>query len=157
MSAIKRHLEDVSESMGLGGEITPAVEAEVERRLRQIRRLTVRNDFHNTSYTLRLPRSLERVSLSSHQRRRCRRALCGIVECLCGGELGERGQQEADFEIEPTDTGRLWLVFRAPTRMVCQNKSEDFNHPNNWNGRTPRDGDALVFPLRTAGAEGGGS
>ncbi len=52
--------------------------------------ITLRNEYHNTSYTLRA--KLHR-DLSRSQVLRARKALCGIAGCQCGGNLGERGSQ----------------------------------------------------------------
>ena len=52
--------------------------------------VTLTNDFHYTQVTLRL--ELGRP-LSSHQIRRSRESLCGVDDCTCGGDLGQRGWQ----------------------------------------------------------------
>lgn len=51
--------------------------------------ITLTNDFHGTSVNLRVKGS----TLSIHQIRRARRALCGVENCTCGGVAGERGGQ----------------------------------------------------------------
>jgi hypothetical protein len=61
----------------------------------------MRNDFHNTSYTLR---SRFYLPLSVDQIHRCRKYLCGVKGCTCGGRIGERGQQDyvvrVGFDLE---------------------------------------------------------
>jgi len=66
--------------------------------------ITIRNDFHNSEY--RTQKSAEETCLiinTAPDRRSIqaerwvkvvRRSLCGIKDCVCGGELGERGIQE---------------------------------------------------------------
>jgi len=51
--------------------------------------LTLTNDFHNTSITLRLNNAF----LSTYQVKKARKALCGSAECLCSGVTGMRGKQ----------------------------------------------------------------
>jgi hypothetical protein len=53
-------------------------------------KVTLTNDFHGTSVTLCLPAS---GIMSKWQMQRARKLLCGIAECTCGGEVGERGRQ----------------------------------------------------------------
>lgn len=60
-------------------------------------KITILNDFHNSEYTLRVPALPAR--LSAGQVRRCRRALCCIPGCTCGGNLGERGSQEVEVYV----------------------------------------------------------
>lgn len=55
--------------------------------------ITIRNEYHNTEVRVRA--SIGEV-LTSGQVKRCRRALCGIDGCTCGGVLSERGQQHDD-------------------------------------------------------------
>jgi len=52
--------------------------------------ISVRNDFHGTSARLRAGIG---ETLTASQVNRCRRILCGIDGCTCGGALSERGQQ----------------------------------------------------------------
>ncbi len=51
-------------------------------------KITLTNNFHRTSINLVL-KPHNRLSL--RQVRRARTALCGMADCLCGGDLGERG------------------------------------------------------------------
>jgi len=55
--------------------------------------ITVRNEFHNSAARIRA--SIGDV-LTASQVRRCRRTLCGVEGCTCGGALSERGQQHDD-------------------------------------------------------------
>ena len=50
-------------------------------------KLTVRNTYHNTEAHVHAKAG----RLSGPQADRCRRKLCGIPTCTCGGYLGERG------------------------------------------------------------------
>ena len=52
------------------------------------------NDFHKTVVRLN---TTEGKALSQSQIRRARKELCGISDCCCGGDLGERGTQ--DYEV----------------------------------------------------------
>lgn len=65
---------------------------------RKMESITLRNKFHNTSYTLQ---AKLRRELSRSQVLRARKALCGIAGCQCGGNLGERGSQ-MPYEIVAT-------------------------------------------------------
>lgn len=61
---------------------------------------TLTNNFHNTEYTTRLPKSrLDYIRMTSHHgldsadksfARRARKALCGSDTCTCSGTMGER-------------------------------------------------------------------
>jgi hypothetical protein len=55
--------------------------------------ITVRNEFHDT--TARIRASIG-DTLTPSQVKRCRRTLCGVEGCTCGGALSERGQQHDD-------------------------------------------------------------
>lgn len=56
--------------------------------------ITLSNDFHNTAVTVRVPIDEEYpIQLSKSQTRRIENALCGMIECECGGV---RGPQEDD-------------------------------------------------------------
>ena len=50
-------------------------------------KITLTNNFHDTAINL----VVRGAQLSLHQVRRARRALCGMADCQCGGDLGERG------------------------------------------------------------------
>ena len=52
--------------------------------------ITIRNDFHGTAARLRASIG---DTLTPSQVKRCRKALCGIEGCTCGGALSERGPQ----------------------------------------------------------------
>ena len=55
--------------------------------------VTIRNDFHNTSARVNPDRPLSAATVS-----RVRRELCGMADCSCGGQVGERGPQECDID-----------------------------------------------------------
>lgn len=67
---------------------------------------TITNNFHGTQYRTRMsPAEIRRIMDTNPDNRdtadrrfvrRCRRALCGMTDCTCGGELGERGPQGYD-------------------------------------------------------------
>lgn len=58
--------------------------------------ITITNDFHNKQVTLRANIG---DTLTQAQVSRARAKLCGHQGCLCGGEAGQRGQQDG-FELE---------------------------------------------------------
>lgn len=66
--------------------------------------ITVYNDFHNTSVSLRADIGAE---LTASQIRRARKELCGQDGCRCGGPLGERGPQEGFWVESDGETVRL--------------------------------------------------
>ncbi len=61
--------------------------------------ITIRNDFHHTSCGIRLRSDQYDVGgdvrLTRSQVARCKRILCGIAGCTCGGNLGERPALDA--------------------------------------------------------------
>ena len=59
--------------------------------------IIVRNDFHDSSVTLKATIGDE---LSPSQIRRSQRELCGIANCTCGGPLGERGPQDGFAAVQ---------------------------------------------------------
>ena len=59
--------------------------------------ITLRNDFHHTTCTVRLPAEAPRT-LSAGQARRVRRVLCGVEGCGCGGP---RGPQDDGLQLLP--------------------------------------------------------
>ena len=62
--------------------------------------LTLTNDFHNSSATLRL--SADNKATKS-QNYRAARKLCGVSGCTCGGNFGERGRQQFEDYITYDD------------------------------------------------------
>lgn len=52
--------------------------------------ITLRNDFHNTSVTLRMKSGYPTAS----QVKRAWNTLCGIKGCTCGDVMGMRGPQD---------------------------------------------------------------
>ncbi len=62
---------------------------------------TIRNDFHNTSVTIRcegLSHLHGEVVISPNRRQlaRMKKALCGIKGCQCSGDDGKRGNSFTD-------------------------------------------------------------
>lgn len=60
-----------------------------------MKKLTIRNDFHNTETTVTLRNS---NTISGSTARRIEKDLCGIKDCKCGGILGERGPQDFRYD-----------------------------------------------------------
>ena len=73
-----------------------------------MKKITLRNDFHNTEINL-VPHD---GKLSPSQVARARRTLCGIENCCCSGDLGTRGPQDG-FELEPIYDTRLGEIIGA--------------------------------------------
>ena len=69
------------------------------------RKITLTNNFHHTSVTLRARRSPRGMVLSRRQVLRARRELCGCEGCTCGGPLGERGNQSVEVRAYPVEDG----------------------------------------------------
>lgn len=61
-----------------------------------MKKITLTNDFHGTSINL----VVRRGRLSLRQVRRARSALCGMADCKCGGNLGERGGSNPMIYLE---------------------------------------------------------
>lgn len=70
--------------------------------------ITIKNDYHNTSASVRVE-SLPAI-LSRQQMYRVQRKLCGIAGCACGGDISERGQQ--DVSIDPAGYGEYGPIVR---------------------------------------------
>jgi hypothetical protein len=66
-----------------------------------MKKITLYNDFHATAVNLRIA---DGHNISAWQCRKARRALCGMVDCCCGNDLGQRGPQylPEGMEIIPT-------------------------------------------------------
>ena len=62
------------------------------------------NRFHHTYAALYVDFNRP---LSRKQIQRCRRTLCGVPGCLCGGELKENGPQE--YDIACVAPGKLYV------------------------------------------------
>ncbi len=60
-------------------------------------KITLTNDFHRTQINLVL-KPHNRLSL--RQVRRAREALCGMADCQCGGDLGQRGGSNPQVYLE---------------------------------------------------------
>lgn len=67
-----------------------------------MKKVTLRNSFHNTSRTILVPAKGTRV-LSPRAVRDIKRALCGIPGCVCGDGLGMRD----DDAYSPTQNPNL--------------------------------------------------
>lgn len=70
------------------------------------------NSFHNSTAWVLPKHTTEagddvRITLSQSQANRARRKLCGIRDCLCGGNAGQRGTQR-------TADGRRLIVIIEP-------------------------------------------
>lgn len=66
--------------------------------------ITITNDFHNSSVTLRVNLG---QWLSKSQIQRARNTLCGISGCTCGGNLSERGRQAVEIDVADSDRIRF--------------------------------------------------
>ena len=80
-----------------------------------MKKITLYNDFHNTSVNL----IVKNNKLSENQMKRAKRELC-CANCLCSGEFGYRGPQDID-DIEPIYDSRLGKV----TGGIVHFKNED--------------------------------
>ena len=70
--------------------------------------ITLTNDFHNTSVSLRSRGSRSSQWLSARQVQRARKMLCGHADCRCSGIAGTRGQQSIRLDmLYGTRTGKL--------------------------------------------------
>lgn len=70
-----------------------------------MRTITLKNDFHNTEYKLRLN---DENTASVRQMSRALRNLCGIDGCLCGGIRGK--QDYTDFELVTDGRTKFYFV-----------------------------------------------
>ncbi len=71
--------------------------------------ITLKNEFHNTECRLRAAYG---KPLSPTQIRRARRALCGVSGCVCGGNLGERGENP-EIDAGMDDYGNPIISIRG--------------------------------------------
>ena len=63
-----------------------------------MRKVTLYNDFHDTSAVVRPVLQGGRYYVSHRTMSRVRAALCGTADCTCGGgPLGERGPQSVEI------------------------------------------------------------
>ena len=58
--------------------------------------VTITNDYHNSRANVRVNASGETM-LTRSTVLRVRRKLCGISGCMCGGVLGQRGNQTVEI------------------------------------------------------------
>ena len=63
--------------------------------------ITLKNEFHDTETRVRAQIG---DTLTENQVRRAARNLCGLYDCDCGGEAGQRGSQH-------TDDGRRFVLL----------------------------------------------
>jgi hypothetical protein len=63
------------------------------KRGKQMTKITIKNDFHNTEINL----VLKGDNLTRSQMRRVNSELCGMSDCRCGGIWGDH-----DFDYQPT-------------------------------------------------------
>ena len=74
--------------------------------------IAVRNDFHNTTCTLRAKPDGTCLLLSPSQVRRCRAVLCGSPDCTCGDAIKQHGVRH-DWAVNQTETGGAELTRAA--------------------------------------------
>uniref|UniRef100_A0A6H1ZC07 Uncharacterized protein n=1 Tax=viral metagenome TaxID=1070528 RepID=A0A6H1ZC07_9ZZZZ len=68
--------------------------------------LTLSNNFHNTTTTIRL---LPGEIITARRAAGIRRRLCGVQGCTCGDDLGRRGHQEKTaLELTPGRDRGTW-------------------------------------------------
>lgn len=71
-------------------------------------KITLANNFHNTSTeTTACVAGEGRWWVSKAEAARVRKALCGVADCTCGGNLGERPA----LESVPDDDYDGWFVY----------------------------------------------
>jgi hypothetical protein len=63
-------------------------------------KITLANDFHGTTAAMIAnPVSGHTYRVSGRIVKRMRSELCGLTDCMCGGNFGERGRQEVSIEV----------------------------------------------------------
>ena len=72
--------------------------------------ITLTNDFHNTSVTLRMKSAYPTKS----QVKRAKNTLCGIKDCTCSGIMGMRGPQTVKIIGQEYLDGELVPGFEVP-------------------------------------------
>ena len=75
-----------------------------------MKRITVKNNFHNTEANVVLRWGTNKISGSTV--RRIAKELCGLSGCKCGGVMGERGPQDFTFDYnidENFNVTELWF------------------------------------------------
>ena len=65
--------------------------------------ITLRNDFHNTSVTLKMKSGFPSI----YQIERSQKTLCGIAGCTCGDVIGMRGKQDVEIIGQDYLDGKL--------------------------------------------------
>ena len=81
--------------------------------------ITLKNEFHNTETRVRAQIG---DTLTGNQTYRAARNLCGISDCVCGGEAGQRGPQH-------TDEGRRFVLSDDLTLKY----DDDHDYPEDQN------------------------
>lgn len=83
----------------------------------------VRNDFHNTAYTLNAKVG---DRLSNRQISACRKALCGMSDCRCAeGPLGNRKPQSFAYDCGIDNDGREWVKITSAANRFERMAAED--------------------------------
>ena len=80
--------------------------------------ITLKNEFHDTETRVRAQIG---DTLTGNQVRRAARKLCGLYDCVCGGEAGQRGPQHTD------DGRRFFLSDDLTLQYVGHDHTEDQN------------------------------
>lgn len=73
-------------------------------------KITLKNDFHKTTVVVYATDGGAPgvTRLSKGQAAKCRKALCGIAVCVCGGDLGERGMIGMRTMAYPNGNVVIW-------------------------------------------------
>lgn len=74
-------------------------------------RITLTNNFHNTSINLYPHQTPLGMVLSPSQVKRAKKALCGMADCSCSGALGTRGEQP---DPDPRDPNLILFREERP-------------------------------------------
>jgi hypothetical protein len=69
------------------------------KRGKKMTKITVTNDFHNTSINLQVKGD----TLTRSQMRRVNRELCGMSDCCCGDIVGEDNRDYEQVEMHDID------------------------------------------------------
>lgn len=77
-------------------------------------KITLKNDFHNSEVSIRQRKIAEGRFLGNYlitrsQALRSRRILCGVSDCTCGGNFGER-MRGCPIIVENEDYDRGYIV-----------------------------------------------
>lgn len=89
-----------------------------------MKKITLENDFHNTSINLIPILDLanefggDELHLSRRQVRRAREALCGVSGCTCSGNAGTRGSQRFDIWMQDDGSAIVYHDALAPDGII---------------------------------------